>query len=86
LRTIDKLKIIEELTELPTFDKDKIKYEKVGNQSVKVIHPCGCFFIQHGLCGKPSINIEIRPELYKILQIDRQFNVELCKEHQNPKS
>lgn len=74
MKTIDKLKIIE------TLPFENVEVSAVSNQSIKVIYPCGCSFVQHGSCGKPkcspqSINYEER-------QVDRMFFIELCKIHQ----
>jgi hypothetical protein len=77
MKTLEKLKVIDSL---PT---EGVIISPVGNQSFKVEHSCGCYFVQHGLARTPNVNPDRNKEKYDILYIDRTFFVELCKNHGN---
>jgi len=72
MRTCDKLDIIETIEEKP----DISVYSK---QSIKVLFPCGCYFIQHSYAGKSGVeNSKYKDGILS----DRFFFVELCKKHE----
>lgn len=54
--------------------------EKLGNQSVKILLPCGCVNVQNLLCGKPSGTPESNPN-YALHQATRLHHFEFCKTH-----
>jgi hypothetical protein len=81
MKTIDKLKVIDTLIESPEFDSDKIKIEPIGNQSFKVLHPCGCYFVQHGFAGEIAYRKKL--EVNDAVIADRFFWVELCNKHKS---
>ena len=57
----DELQIIE------TLNPKEVVISPVGNQSLKVKYPCGCYFVQHGFT--------------KTTQINRVFFTNLCNNH-----
>ena len=76
MSTLDKLKMIDSLS------IEGVIITPIGNQSFKVLHLCGCYFIQHGLAGR-YIPLELNnPEKYKRISANREFWVELCSNHQ----
>lgn len=76
MHTQDKLKVIEGLTEKPSITK-------IGNQSLKVEFPCGCYFVQHSYSQKQRNENQTKenPLKYLRLDTDRNFFAELCKNH-----
>lgn len=72
MTTSEKLKTIETL---PT---EGVIISPVGNQSFKVEHSCGCYFVQHGFTNNRF------KQLSEETKIDRSFWVELCDKHNIP--
>jgi len=83
MTTYDKMRIILSLTEATDFNQADIKIESVGNQSIKIIHPCGCYFVQHIYAGKIIARENIDQAALNKINIDRLFFAELCKQHKD---
>ncbi len=75
--TLEKLRIIES----DAVPKEGANIETLST-SIKTTYSCGCFFVEHFACSKPSMKKEDQPQkIYNEAYARRKYFIELCAEH-----
>ncbi|MCK9320122.1 hypothetical protein [Methanoculleus sp.] len=72
MRTLDDIKIFNNTS------TEGAKIEKLGKQSIRITHVCGCRLVHHLFVREKEAK---SPENKQSLNANRQYFVELCKTH-----
>lgn len=67
--------------DISTVQGDKVDIKRVGNQSFKLLLPCGCFQVQHGYTGKANLDKESKKRNKRLQMSIRWQWFEFCHTH-----